>query len=297
MTRPLDPLADLRFSLVGAGKVGTSLASWAVSRGATLLTVAGRAASERGHEGAERLGADFVPLEELSSADQELLLIAVPDPALAEVAERLAARPQARVALHVSGSRPAAVLEPLRRAGCAIGSLHPLRAFPLPCLDPQAAAGILFAIDGDPTAEQLARRLVTSWDGAPVRIEAGERPLYHFAATLAAGGVVTLLAAAVEIAAQLNLPREVLGGYLALARSALDGIEHAGAPAPAITGPAARGDVQTVLEQIAAVRIHGPELAELARVLARETCRQLRRDGRADPQLAALEMLLSERGR
>ncbi|HEV7514783.1 MAG TPA: hypothetical protein VGR07_00645, partial [Thermoanaerobaculia bacterium] len=114
-------LSGLTFSLVGPGRVGSSLAGWAVALGARLESVVGRSAGTAGLAG-------------LATGGQDLLLLAVPDGALAQVAAELARRPQARVVLHTSGSLPAAVLAPLRDpagrlsqegGGSAVGSLHP----------------------------------------------------------------------------------------------------------------------------------------------------------------------------
>src|SRR5687768_17323321 len=91
-------------------------------------------------------------MADLASGGQDLLLIAVSDPALPEVAAILAQRPQAAVALHTSGCLDASVLAPLREAGSAVGSLHPLKAFPRPLPAPAEARGVFFAVDGDPPA-------------------------------------------------------------------------------------------------------------------------------------------------
>src|SRR5438046_10563799 len=116
------PLAGRRFSLAGPGKVGSSLAGWAVAAGAELVAAAGRAA-----------------LGELATGGQDLLLLALPDAALAAAAVELARRPHAAVVLHASGRLAASVLAPLRAAGPAVGSLHPLKAFPEPLPDPAEA--------------------------------------------------------------------------------------------------------------------------------------------------------------
>ena len=71
-------------------------------------------------------------------------------------------------------------------------------------------------MDGDPEARDLAFRLAAAWGAEAAEVPAAARPLYHFAATLAAGGVVTLLAAAEEIAERLGLPEAVTRGYLEL---------------------------------------------------------------------------------
>jgi len=262
-------LAGLRFSLVGPGRVGNSLAGWAVAAGGELVAAAGRGT-----------------VAGFGSAGQDLLLIAVPDGALAEVAARLARRPQAAVTLHTSGSRDASVLAPLRAAGAAAGALHPLKAFPRVLSAPEEAHGVFFALDGDAAAQGLARRLVAAWGGVAGEVPAAARPLYHFAATLAAGGVATLLATAAELANRATLPPAVARGYLELARGTVAAAiaaaeaspeQAAGAPAAiaALTGPVARGDLATVERHLGALRAAAPELLPLALELARETLRQV----------------------
>lgn len=271
------PLADLTFSVLGAGRVGSSLASWAVALGAEAIAVAGRRGSEAARELAGRLDCVPVASERLTTAGQDLLILAVPDPELAGVAESLAGRQQAAVVVHTAGRHDASVLRPLTVRGSAVGSLHPLKAFPRPLLDPADAAGTVFGIDGAPEARELAGRLAHAFGGRPVAVPPEARLLYHFAATLAAGGVVTLLAAAAELADRGGLSREVLSGYLELARGALEAAAGGADPAAAITGPVARGDVQTVLAELQAVEAVSPELVPLAVQLARESLRQLAR--------------------
>jgi predicted short-subunit dehydrogenase-like oxidoreductase (DUF2520 family) len=252
--------------VAGPGRVGSSLARWAEAAGAERVGAAGRE-----------------DLAELSTAGQDLLLIAVPDTALAEAAATLARRPQAAVALHTAGSLGASVLAPLREAGAAVGSLHPLKAFPRPLPDPAEARGVFFGIDGDPAALALARRLAGAWGSVAGEVPAEARTLYHFAATLAAGGVVTLLAVAQEIADKLGLPPQVAQGYLELARGAVAAARDtlgAGLPlSSAITGPVARGDRATLHRQLEALRHVSPDKLPLALFTALETLRQTDAEG------------------
>ncbi|HTG33662.1 MAG TPA: DUF2520 domain-containing protein [Thermoanaerobaculia bacterium] len=271
------PLAGLRFSVAGPGKAGSSLARWAMAAGAELVAVAGRRVGEPAWPG----GPERVALADLDTAGQDLLLIAVGDGAVAEVAARLAARPQARVVLHTSGSLDASALAPLR-AGSKIGSLHPLKAFPQPLPDPAEGRGVFFAVDGDPEARELACRMAGAWGGVAAEVPAEARPLYHFAATLAAGGVVTLLAAAAEIAGGIGLPEEVTRGYLELARGSLAAAARAldeGKPlAAAITGPVTRDDRETLRKHLAALGSLTPEKLPLAIFLLGEILHQTGRE-------------------
>ena len=291
MALPSPPLGGLTFSLVGPGRVGTSLACWLVELGGSLVTVAGRSGIAAG-DLATRLGGDTAEVQNLRSENEDLLLIAVTDAALAGVAATLARHPQAKVALHTSGHQSATVLQPLGRQGTATGTLHPLKAFPDILPAASAAAGSVFAVDGDAEAQQMARRLVTAWSGEAVEIPAASRPLYHLAASLAAGGVVTLLATACDLARDAGLPEAVGRGYLELARGALDQTQGLADPAAAITGPVARGDLETVETQLGRLQEDDPERAALVAALARETLRHRRRRGELDSTQEALESFL-----
>ena len=275
-------LSGLTFSLVGPGRVGVSLARWALACGARIESVAGRGEGKSGEGGRDSGLPPAGPVAGLTTAGQDLLLLAVPDGALAGVATELARRPQARVVLHTSGSQPAAVLAPLRAAGSAVGSLHPLKAFPRPLPDLAEARGVFFALDADPAARALASRLAAAWGGISADVPPEARTLYHLAASLAAGGVVTLLALAGEIASRLGLPPEVERGYLELARGALAaaGEKPPGSLAAALTGPVARGDGATFLRQVETLSGIAPEKVPLVLLLARETLSQQARDGR-----------------
>ncbi|HSM52233.1 MAG TPA: NAD(P)-binding domain-containing protein, partial [Thermoanaerobaculia bacterium] len=83
------PLTGLRFALAGPGRVGGSLASWIAGAGGRLLRVAGRRPGPAAALAAE-LGGEAVELGALVSPEADLLLVAVPDDALAPVARELA---------------------------------------------------------------------------------------------------------------------------------------------------------------------------------------------------------------
>lgn len=289
------PLSDLVIALVGPGRVGTSLARWAAARGARIAAVAGES-----REAAERLAGELdarpVAVGALASRGLDLLLIAVPDPVLAAVAELLGERPQAACALHTAGALGAAVLAPLAAGGSRIGTLHPLRAFVGPSTDVDQARGTFFALDGDPEALALGARLAEAWGATAGVVPAASRPLYHLAASLAAGGVTTLVATAAEIARSAGLPPAVVGGYLTLARGALEAAGHERDPSAAITGPVARGEAERFASQLTALRETLPEAVAVVEAVARETLRLRQpadRGGSADG-FARLRRLLGD---
>jgi predicted short-subunit dehydrogenase-like oxidoreductase (DUF2520 family) len=214
---------------------------------------------------------DSVPLawdRPLPSAD--LLVVAVRDDAVTEVAARLAAVAGAvDAAVHVSGVTPVSALAPLAASG-PVGSLHPLQTLPSPEAGARKLAGAWVAVtsDDEPLAGRLSA-LAASLGARPFRLEDHHKPLYHAAAVAAANYPVAVLAmaerlfaaAGVDFAAAEPLVAAAVGNAFALG------------PTAALTGPVARGDAGAVAANVDAVRWAAPDLLEDFVALARATAR------------------------
>ncbi len=176
--------------------------------------------------------------------DVDLVLLAVSDPAVAEVCARLEVGPGQLVA-HLAGALGLRPLTAARRKGARTGSLHPLRPFTRG--DGIGFSGFAAGIAGsDESAatdlEELCRRLGMM----PLRTDRS-RALYHAAAVLAAGAQVALFSEAVRAFRKATgLPEpEARAALLPLTLRALEKLHREPAQS-AITGPAARGDLATL---------------------------------------------------
>jgi predicted short-subunit dehydrogenase-like oxidoreductase (DUF2520 family) len=174
--------------------------------------------------------------DDLSAAacDVDLLVLSVPDRALAEVAAAVRPVPSTVVA-HLSGALGLGVLAPHERRA----AVHPL--VPLPSAEVgrvRLRSGVSFAVAGDP----LGARLVELLGGHRIEVADGHRAAYHAAACIASNHLVALLGQVERVAAHAGLGLEP---FLGLARAALADVADLG-PAAALTGPAARGDEATV---------------------------------------------------
>jgi predicted short-subunit dehydrogenase-like oxidoreductase (DUF2520 family) len=257
--------------LVGPGRAGSALARAWTGAGGTLHAVIGRTAASA-ESARARLGAEAAfSVHDADGLKADVLVLAVPDDAIAGVASAVAGRVSARWAFHLSGALAADALEPLRRAGAATGSLHPLA--PFTGKDGETWDGAYVAVEGEDAAAAEGERLAKELGGRGHRIRASGKPLYHAAATLAAGGTAALLAMAVKLWEQAGLPE-------AEARAALSVLSRRAAEAvgampfgEAITGPIARRDVGTLRAHARALR-EAPAAAEVYAALAEETLRQ-----------------------
>lgn len=262
--------------LVGPGRAGRAFArSWTGAGGALVL--AGRDVSAARRFATELPRVDARGLEADAPLSADVLVLAVPDDALGPLAARIASRGPWRFAFHFSGALSGGVLAPLSAAGAALGSLHPLRAFTgLPQDDWQNA---FVAVEGEPRAEDTAEAICRRIGARPHRIPAEGKPLYHLAATLAAGGSASLLSIAAGLWSDAGLEEEE--GRVALAGLAATAVEAVGRLPfdAALTGPVARRDVATVRLHRAALAGRA-ELASLYAVLAKETLRRTPGRGR-----------------
>ncbi len=293
-------------SVVGVGAVGTTLASALAACGYPIVALAGRT-STRAAWLAERLPSAPVvvsPAEAVALA--ELVILAVPDDALASVAAELPWR-AGQAVVHCSGATPARVLSAAGEHGALYGSFHPLLSIPrlLPSSAEEVLArleGCTFAIEAPPPLVAVLERMASAFKARTILLEERDRVPYHLAAVLTANYTVTLLAAATDLWAGFGATREeALTALLPLLRSTLSNLAQVGL-AQSLTGPIARGDVGTVLAHLASIadQKHNPHInaslfEELYRTLGLLSLPLARAKGRVtEEQLAALERALKD---
>jgi predicted short-subunit dehydrogenase-like oxidoreductase (DUF2520 family) len=272
-------------AIVGAGAVGTVLGRGLAATEFRIEAVLSRRA-ETAQALADQVGAPVAgPFgEEALPAAVRLVLICVPDDAIAGVAERLAGFDHPwdpTIVAHTSGAQPAAVLDPVAQEGAATMSFHPLQTF-TEATSPAALNDIVVGLEGDERALAVGETLARSLGAHPVRLTPEDKARYHCAAALASNGLVALLA----------VVEEVFGSFEDVDTAGKTGIdlvaplvEHTwahldqGSPEEALTGPVRRGDEGTVQAHLDALRAETPHLVPLYAALSTEMVRVAVRDG------------------
>lgn len=197
----------------------------------------------------------------VDAPDPELVLLCVPDRAIAEVA---AAIPPGPWVAHVSGATPLTALDPHERRF----SMHPLQSFSR-ARGPEQLDGAYAAVAAESeTARDVGFRLAEMLGLRPFELGDRSRATYHAGAAFASNYLVTLRALAGSLLEAAGAPPEALDPLM---RGVIDGGFE-------LTGPIARGDWETVERHLEAIRDARPELEELYRVLAAQTARIAGRD-------------------
>jgi predicted short-subunit dehydrogenase-like oxidoreductase (DUF2520 family) len=188
------------------------------------------------------------------AGDADLVLLCVPDLAIAEVATRLPLGPWVA---HVSGATPLSSLAPhVRRFG-----LHPLQTFTR-SRRPEQIDGAWAAV----TSETDEARTRGWWLADRLGLRAFDlrddrRVLYHAGAAMASNFLVTLYRSASLLFEHAGAPPEAL--IPLMRRTIENGFD--------LTGPIARGDWSTVDAHEAAIHAEVPDLEPLYRALAQAT--------------------------
>ncbi len=216
--------------VVGSGRAGTALAGRL--RDAGLAVTSGR---------------EIDP-------SAELVLIAVPDAVIGEVAQAVPIGPWVA---HVSGATSVTALSPHERRF----SLHPLQTLTTD-RGPEQLEGAWAALtfetpEAGATAQWLAERLGLQ----PFVLADADKALYHAGAAMASNFLVTLYRVAARLLAESGAPPEAL---VPLMRRVIEnGFQ--------LTGPIARGDWSTVEAHLAAIGERTPDVEPVYRALAEAT--------------------------
>ena len=211
------------FRVVGFGRAGGSFAEALSSVGWRLDGVFGRG----------------VALDD-AAADVDVVIIATPDRAIADVA-RLIQPVDETAIVHLSGASGLDVLAPHTRRA----SVHALMTLPDAHTGAARLRGGWFAIAGD----AIAGELVAALDGRSFVVADDQRARYHAAASVASNHLVVLLGQVERLAASAGVPFEA---FLPLIRASVDSVEALGSRR-ALTGPASRGDIETVERHLQAL--------------------------------------------
>jgi len=186
----------------------------------------------------------------------DLVLLCVPDRAIATAAASVAAGPWIA---HVSGATPLAALAPHPRRF----SVHPLQTFTR-ARGAEQIDGAWAAVTGeDDDARRRGRWLAETLGLTPFDLADDQRALYHAGASMASNFLVTLHRAATRALARAGAPAAALEPLMR--RTIDNGFD--------LTGPIQRGDTATVDAHLAALTAALPDLVPLYRALAEATAR------------------------
>lgn len=254
------------FSLIGPGRVGSSLAlaleaiGW---RANSFLVKEEHSASVNAlkvHFPFANITSDVTLLVYLS----DVVLITVQDDEIAGMVKSLAKNPNIRwkskVVLHMSGIVNLRVLRPLKKLGASVGALHPVAAFANE-FNPVSAREIWYDFFGERPAQIVARRIVSALDSRFVVLRSeNQRTILHLAASIASNSTAVAISAAEGMLKGLLKHKDAKELMQSLLFSTVRNLsENEGIRS--LTGPLVRGDTEVIGRHLKALE-NNPTLSQ-----------------------------------
>ena len=283
----------MNIAIVGAGKVGSVLGKILIENGEKIVCVVSRT-SKSAHKAGKFLKCKNVSTSLVAiSPKTDLVLITAPHRAIEEVAHKLAAVAHLNFkklsVCHASGMLTAEVLEPLAKKGAVVFSFHPLQTFPRE-FEPKdivdSARGIYFGVDGNAKAVGKAKQLAKKLGGNIILIKPEMRTFYHAACVVASNHLTTMLWILEQMFAALKTnEKKFYPVFEPIIRATLKNAART-SPAKALSGPIARGGIETVSDHFEALQRFAPNLVPYFGSVSAETTRLAEAKGSIDREQA-----------
>ncbi|NOZ13451.1 MAG: DUF2520 domain-containing protein [Acidobacteria bacterium] len=192
----------------------------------------------------------------------DLIWFAVPEKVLKETAVRIAVQaPCCTGFIHTSGLLPSKNIAV--RPEIPVASLHPAHSFPVPLTE--MPGDILWVFEGDESLRKILIKQVRAWKGKWAEISSEQKIAYHIACVFMGNLTDIPVAAAEAICRQTGIPfRDLLNSLFIPHISQFE----KGRILSRTTGPAARGDVETVRLQAHWLKQNFPEYEEIYAILS-----------------------------
>ncbi len=239
-------------AIVGAGSVGRAFGRGLSDAGWNIAAVVARTQA-RAAEGVRAIGAGraFHSLTRLVIA-ADVLLLTTRENALAPVSKELARLGgeewRGKIVLHTGGTLNREVLAPLEKCGAATGSITPMQFFGRRAKT--SFDGIMFAVEGSPTAIRMARKIARAVGGLPILVRSQKKANCGTAKEMVTAQALALVDAGVRLLMDAGFSRrQAARAGLHLSRAALHNFEQYGG-ADAWNAATSSGDANAVAKQL-----------------------------------------------
>lgn len=278
----------MRISFIGAGKVGTAFGAYLKQKGCNLTGYYSRSIESSSKAAAVTGSCSFRDLKQLGK-ESDIIFITTSDDQIENVCQKLCQGPYLKPGqyiIHMSGALPSTILSAAKAFGCHIYSMHPLLAFAdteKSILDLQNA---YFCIEGDEDKITLLEDLLKLCGNPCFKLKPEHKVLYHASACMLSNYLVTLVHNGLKIMENIQVDSSTaFEAMLPLVNSTIQNILSLGTEA-ALTGPIARGDINTVEAQLNSLQHASKEQLALYAFLSQETLKLAKLSKLSDNQKA-----------
>ena len=265
----------MKISIVGAGRVGVSLA-YLLSKNFEIEGII-----DKNDEKIDRLKkqfhqAKYIGLDLITGIkNSDVIFITTQDDYIKQISDKIFSNNEIKdkYVFHCSGSLPSAILNSAKENGCFIGSIHPLQSVPDFEQGIKNLKKAYFCIEGDNEAIEVAKKIVNSISGKYFVIRTEYKSLYHLGAVFSSNFINTLVFITCEIFKKIGISEDynkTIDIISPLINGSIDNILKLGV-IKSLTGPVVRGDINTIKNHMYGLKDLMPELMPIYRQLITKT--------------------------
>ena len=258
----------MKIGFIGAGKVGTGLAISLSKNNYPIIGVYD-AIKQAAEAFSQTINCEVMnnPQEVANNAD--LVFITTPDSYIEQVCSSVKWRSKQYV-IHCSGANTVHLLKCAKEKGAFVGVFHPGLSF----ADTQKAAndiaGSTFDIEAEEPTLDVLKEIAATLGSYWVEISSEEKPVYHVAVECTSLFVMLLFRISADMMQAMGISEEqAVRAALPMIRGTANNIENLGTSQP-LTGPADRGDTETIKKHIDGLLKIYPDALPLYRELVRQ---------------------------
>jgi predicted short-subunit dehydrogenase-like oxidoreductase (DUF2520 family) len=253
-------MQDIKLSkigFIGAGQVGTAFGMYLKSKGFNICGYYDKNPESAQHA-AKLTNSRFFSSDSILLENIDFLFITTTDSSIQTVCDTLSQKNDFRpgqIVIHMSGALSSEVLYSAKEKGCFTYSLHPIQSFAAEEKAFSDLSRTVFSLEGnsdDPSVEKISilKNILNQTGNDFFRIDAKQKVLYHAATCIFSNYITTLLDQGLSFLDAIGIQKELgLQAVLPLIYGTLDNIAVLGTE-KSLTGPIARGDVDTVRQHL-----------------------------------------------
>ena len=261
-----------KIGFIGCGRIAGNLATALIDQGYNVEAI-----SSRDNVSARNLALRLAGATAYSSNQEvvnacDVVFVTVPDDAIESTVTALSWQ-KAQGVVHCAGSRTLSCLDTAAAQGTRVASFHPLQTFPTAISSGDQLRGVGFAVTGNAELVRWLGEVISSFGGIKLAIHDDVRAIYHAAAVMTCGYMVTALQHSLKLWESLDVSSEIaLAALMPLMRTTLDNVESYGVN-EALTGPIVRGDINTIEGHLESLKDINKDVLEFYAVMGKHAIR------------------------
>ncbi|MDZ7718977.1 MAG: DUF2520 domain-containing protein [Balneolaceae bacterium] len=264
-------------TIIGTGALGSTLQMFFEENGYLVRSAWN---SRRGliySDSSEKFETVDRTLPESDSESGDLIFITTPDDLIKRTAQSLSNQPISwgkKIVVHCSGNLTSDELTSLSESGAKTVSMHPLQTF-------KRGDGsdrfndITMSLQGDNDAKEKLKPIIQEMGAQSLNLNKKQKRYLHIAAVMASNYLVALMFSVENLLKDAEL-KEGFDALETLVNQTVTNIFEKG-PADALTGPIARGDVESVQTHLS--ELSGIDQKNLYKILGLEALKIARQSG------------------